>query len=133
VGHAFTEGHSSITSDVMDWQDCQCATIDQDAQAMLEAVYGPQNSGNGGGGGGCGTCQLGPISCSTTVGEVLCGTPSLGPYYWKAWYLSQGAGGLVPADPHTNPVMLITPDQCLTDWYTKQYAAWLSCLAGNPA
>lgn len=135
VGHAFTEGHSSYPSDVMDWQDCMCATIDQDAQSMLNAVYGPQNSSSSSssGGGGCGGCQVAPgdggpgVGCTTLGVQTICGTPDLAAYYWKAWYLSQGAGDLVPADPQTNPVMLITPDHCLIYYYSKQYVAWLQC------
>jgi hypothetical protein len=138
VGHAFTEGHSSYPSDVMNWKDCMCATIDQDAQSMLNAVYGPENSSSsdssgGGGGGGCGGCQVAPdgggsgVGCTTVGLQTVCSTPDLAAYYWKAWYLSQGAGGQVPADPQTNPVLLITPDQCLIYYYSKQYTNWLTC------
>jgi hypothetical protein len=134
VGHAFAEGHSSYPSDVMNWKDCQCATIDQDAQSMLNAVYGPENSSSSGSSrGGCGSCQVAPdgggsgVGCTTVGVQTICGTPDLAAYYWKAWYLSQGAGDLVPADPQTNPVMLITPDHCLTHYYSKQYVAWLQC------
>jgi hypothetical protein len=133
IGHAFTEGHSSYPSDVMDWRDCQCATIDGDAQSMLQAVYGAENSSSSGSDSGCGSCHLsagdgGPSAgCSTLGIQLLCNTPDLAAYYWKAWYLSQGAGGQVPTNPSTNPVLLITPDQCLTYYYSKQYTSWLTC------
>jgi len=139
VGHAFTEGHSSYPSDVMNWQDCQCITVDQDAQSMLNAVYGPENSSSSSSsnGSGCGNCQVAPgvggvgvaVDCGTIIVRTACDTPDLFAFYSKAWYLSMGAGGQVPTNLSTNPVLLITPPQCQQPsgdvW---NYVAWIDCI-----
>jgi hypothetical protein len=49
VGHAFGEGHSSITTDLMATHSNNVETIDADAQNMMAAVYGTY--------GGCSSCQ----------------------------------------------------------------------------
>lgn len=50
IGHVWSEGHSSVTSDLMYYNDSKVEYVDGDADLELDAVYGPMN---GGGGGGC--------------------------------------------------------------------------------
>src|SRR5260221_3665340 len=96
VGHgAVAEGHSSISGDVMNWlqpSNCQCSTIDGDAQSMMLAVYGRYNGNQD-----CNSCNTMPV--------VSPSTPVLGPYLQKAWMMSQGSTA-------PNPVSMITPSQC---------------------
>jgi hypothetical protein len=113
VGHSFTEGHSSVDSDVMFWMG-HSATIDGDAQSYLNAMYGPYKS-SGHSGGGCPSCRsvCGIENC------VLAGQDLEG-YLNKAWSLSQGT---VPPVP--DPVSMITPESCPTTPYT----IWINCTA----
>ena len=127
----------------MFWQDCECTTIDGDAQALLNGVYGPPG-GNNGGNGGCGcdymacpqapsvTTASGVSDPATTVNQglwMVCGTSYTLPYVWnyyaKAWNAVQGQ-----SVPNTSGVTsLVFPPACTVYFQSKQLVPWLNCVA----
>lgn len=52
AGHAYSEGHSAVKTDLMYTNNNNVEHVDGDSQAELAAVYGPEG-GTGGGGSGC--------------------------------------------------------------------------------
>jgi hypothetical protein len=113
VGHTFTEGHSTVPSDVMYWQNQSVTTIDGDAQRYLNAMYGPYQ-GHSHSGSGCSHCRAVCGQVCTLAGQDLEG------YLDKAWSLSQG---VVPPAP--DPMSMITPPGCAM----SPYQIWLNCTA----
>jgi hypothetical protein len=63
IGHAFSEGHSSVSTALMFTNNNNIEHVDAYAQGELNAVYGPVSSGSSGGGNGC----LGTDSSSLSV------------------------------------------------------------------
>lgn len=63
IGHVFSEGHSSVKTDLMNGGNNKQEHVDADAQAELEAVYGTFGT-NGGGPSGCNSQ---PAGCDIAV------------------------------------------------------------------
>jgi Matrixin len=106
IGHVFALGHSSDPSDVMYFNGNNVTSVTAQAQAGLNAIYGPCCGDDG-----CTQCQ---VTCQLSAPD------SCGPLMrWldKAWQLSQGT-------PAPNPVSIITPSVC--DPATLH--VWLPCM-----
>jgi hypothetical protein len=143
-GHAMGEGHSTINNQgTMYWGGNVQESIDGDAEAMLNSVYGPyHNNGGAGGGGGCNGCSMAcpqapslttaatsSVDPTATVNQTLwvaCGTsgPYINGYYAKIWDLSQGV-----ALPNAAwYVMQAENRACLFYLTREQLMPWIHCM-----